>query len=54
MVASCYHRDTFLQAYGSNVMPVRDKTRWERTWSHLNMKKKGGQTTNKEQKEASN
>ena len=27
MVASCYHRDTFLQAYGSNVMPVRDKTR---------------------------
>ena len=29
MVASCYHHDTFLQAYGSNVMPIRDKTRWE-------------------------
>jgi hypothetical protein len=28
MVASCYHRDTFLQAYGTNVMPVRDKSRW--------------------------
>jgi hypothetical protein len=28
MVTSSYHRDTFLQEYGTNVMPVRDKSRW--------------------------
>lgn len=28
MIASCYDRDMFLQAYGSNVMPLRDKSMW--------------------------